>query len=189
MLIQTFPETATPAGLRGQVLALQQQVWPGGSGLPAVRPTHDPALRPVSMILTDDGIVVAALDILTKDITHAGEHYVASGLSTVVTSRVERRKGFGRRLVAAARSAVQASGADLGIFTCDRLLQTFYESTGWRVLDGSVLVGGTSGSPFPSDQFDKIVMASFFSARARRNESAFTHSRIKLYPGTIDKLW
>ena len=56
---------------------------------------------------------------------------------------------------------------------------------------GTVLVGGTRLSPFPSDQpgFDKVTMADFFSHEARRHRSSFQHARIELYPGEIDKLW
>ena len=56
---------------------------------------------------------------------------------------------------------------------------------------GAVLIGGTRGCPFPSDQpgFDKVTMAAFFSVEAQRHRSSFQHSRIELFPGGIDKLW
>ena len=56
MEIVSFPETATPRGLRAQVLTLQRQEWPGAA------PGHDPALKPLSMLLVDKGVVLAALD-------------------------------------------------------------------------------------------------------------------------------
>ena len=135
------------------------------------------------MALVADGRVLAALDILSKEIEHAGERYAASGLSTVVTDEAVRRRGHGRRLVSAAREAIAASGADLGIFTCDRPLGPFYESAGWTVVPGAVLVGGTPDAPFPSDQWDKVTLAAFFSAKARRGAPSFADSRIGLYPG------
>ena len=115
------------------------------------------------MTLVADGRVLAALDILSKEIEHAGERYAASGLSTVVTDEAVRGRGHGRQLVSAAREAIAASGADLGIFTCDRPLGPFYESAGWAVIPGAVLVGGTPEEPFPSDQWDKVTLAAFFS--------------------------
>ena len=188
MQIVSFPEAEVPPDLRAQVLCLQDQAWPGYEpGAPG--PVHDPELRPVSMLLLDEGHVVSALDILSKDITHLGETFAASGLSTVVTGEAERGKGYGRRLVEAAREAIEASGVDLGVFTCDRPLQAFYEGAGWQLLPGTVLVGGTPDSPFPSDQFDKVTMARFFSPMARDRAHAFVGSRIELYPGAIDKLW
>ncbi|MFI9204933.1 GNAT family N-acetyltransferase [Streptomyces sp. NPDC053048] len=158
------------------------------------------------------GAVVAVLDILTKDVTHGGHTYRAAGLSAVVTAARHRGKGNGRQLVAAARELIAGSGADAGLgslplagpgsrplarsvdlalFTCDRPLRAFYESAGWGVLDGAVLIGGTPEAPFPSDQpgFDKVTMAAFFTERAKRNAAAFRHSRIGLHPGEIDRLW
>ena len=91
--------------------------------------------------------------------------------------------------MSAAREAIAASGADLGIFTCDRPLGPFYESAGWAVIPGAVLVGGTPEEPFPSDQWDKVTLAAFFSAKARRGAASFAGARIGLYAGRIDKLW
>jgi GNAT superfamily N-acetyltransferase len=153
-----------------------------------VRP-HDPALRPVAMLLVSDGIVISALDILSKEIEHAGERFAASGLSRVITRADARRQGYGRRLVVAARDAMSKNGADLGIFTADTPLQRFYESCGWQTLPGCVLIGGTPARPFPSGQFDKLTFAAFFTAHARRHPPVFNHTRVALYPGEIDRLW
>ncbi|MFJ3235757.1 GNAT family N-acetyltransferase [Streptomyces sp. NPDC086787] len=194
MRILSFPEEATPAELRAQVHEIQEQAWPSPPGPdvpPPGAPVHDPALRPLSMLLVDDGTVLAALDILTKQITHAGAPYAAAGLSTVVTRQEARGHGHGRRLVAAARQTMAERSLDLGLFTCDRPLRTFYESAGWHVLPGAVLIGGTPQAPFPSDRpgFDKVTMAAFFSPEARQAETLFRNSRIELYPGETDKLW
>jgi aminoglycoside 2'-N-acetyltransferase I len=187
-LVRTWPQAQVPAAVRAQIAVLQDGAWPGHDPCrPGV--IHDPVLGPVSMVLADDGTVLATLDILTKHIAHDGGSYLASGLSTVVTSPAHRRRGYGRRLVSAARDAIEASGADLGIFTCDRPLRGFYESAGWHCLEGTVLIGGTPQQPFPSDQFGKVTMAAFFSARARADAASFRHRRIGLYPGTIDRLW
>ena len=97
----------------------------------------------------------------------------------------------GRGEVAAARQMMILRGLDLGLFTCDRTLQAFYESAGWHLLPGTVLIGGTPIAPFPSDQpgLDKVTMGDFFSPAARREQASFYHARIELYPGEIDKLW
>lgn len=188
--IRSFPERDVPLTLRRQVLALQEQAWPTDDGAPGgVDVGHDPALCPLSMLLVEDGTVVAALDILSKDITHLGRRYAASGLSTVVVDSSRRGRGFGHRLVSAARIHIADSDADLGIFTCDRPLQRFYEGSGWTALTGTVLVGGTPDAPFSSDQFDKVTMAALFSPAARRAAATFNHCRIALYPGDRDKLW
>src|SRR3954471_7999348 len=114
-LILVHPQDAVPAALLAGIRALDEQAWPRDPGEAPRTPRHDPALRPVSMALVAGGRVVAALDILSKQIEHAGEQFAASGLSTVVTDEAVRGRGHGRRLVSAAREAIEASGADLGI--------------------------------------------------------------------------
>ncbi|KOT90109.1 acetyltransferase [Streptomyces rimosus subsp. pseudoverticillatus] len=193
MQIMSFPEAATPYELRAQVQDLQDEAWPS-TDAPApdrTAPTHDPALQPLSMLLVEAGTVLAALDILSKPLQHAGRGYRAGGLSTVVTRREARGRGHGRHLVAAARTAMAASGLDVGVFTCDRPLASFYESAGWQRLTDTVLIGGTPRCPFPSDQpgFDKVTLADFFTDSARQHRHTFEHTRLELYPGEIDKLW
>ncbi len=189
MHIVSFQEADVPAELRVQVLALQHEAWPGDTEPAEHVPTHDPSLRPLSMLLVDGDRVLSALDILSKEIEHRGVQYDVSGLSTVVTDPALRRRGYGVRLVEAAREHIEASGADLGIFTCDLPLRAFYERAGWQVLVGTVLVGGTPEVPYPSDQFEKVTMGLFCSEKGRRAATAFTGARIELYPGEIDRLW
>ncbi|TCC01819.1 GNAT family N-acetyltransferase [Kribbella soli] len=204
MHLESHPEAAVPQALRHQIHALQDQAWPDppndgrpGSRTPATGAppdnglVHDPALQPLSLILVDDGMVVAALDILRKPLHHAGTTFQAGGLSTVVTRADLRGRGYGHHLITAARTAMIDLHLDLGIFTCDRPLQPFYESAGWQLLPGTVLIGGTPDAPFPSDQpgFDKVTLASFFTPTAREAAPTFHHTRIPLHPGHIDKLW
>ncbi|WP_307853994.1 GNAT family N-acetyltransferase [Streptomyces tagetis] len=185
----TFPEARTPPALRGQVRRLQTEAWPEPE--PAPGPVHDPALSPLSVLLVDDGRVLAALDVLAKEITHRGHRYAAGGLSTVVTDPAVRHRGHGRHLVTEARRMMAELPFDLALFTCDRPLRGFYESAGWQVLAGTVLVGGTPADPFPSDApgFDKVTLAGFFSPAARRAQATFAGARVGLYPGVIDRLW
>src|SRR5262249_21362186 len=129
--ILSFAAEATPSELRTQVTEIQEQAWPSPAGsVDLDAPAHDPALRPLSMLLVDDGRVVAALGIPSKGIVHACMRYGAGGLSTVVSRPETRGRGHGRRLVAAARETMIERRLDLGLFTCDRPLQAFYESAG-----------------------------------------------------------
>jgi aminoglycoside 2'-N-acetyltransferase I len=186
--VLSFPPQSVPPALDVQIVALQNQAWPRST---SEAPTdHDPALQPVTMLLVDDReVVLASLSILSKEITHDGQRYAASGLSTVVTDQSRRRRGYGHRLVTAAREQIVASGADLGIFTCDRALAMFYRRAGWRILPGTVLIGGTPENPLPSDRFDKVTLAELFTDHAREHAASFDQARIALYPGEIDKLW
>ncbi|WP_241990109.1 MULTISPECIES: hypothetical protein [unclassified Streptomyces] len=116
MQILSSPEAATSADLRVQVREIQEQAWPSEAGpdAPVATPTHDPALRPLSMLLVGEGTVLAALDILFKEIVRIGRRLSAGGLSTVVTSKQARGRGYGRRLVAAARERMDRPGPGLG---------------------------------------------------------------------------
>ena len=195
----SYPEQQVPAALRVQVLALQQLAWPDAPDEPGHEPGHDPGrdpghdplLDPQSLLLVGvaDRTVVAALDVLSKEIVHEGRRYAASGLSRVVTAPDRRGRGHGRRLVAAAHAAVRDGGADLALFTCDTPLRGFYESAGWRHLPGTYLIGGTPEEPFPSFMFDKVTMGDFFSPLAREHAADFLGRNIRLHSGAIDKLW
>jgi aminoglycoside 2'-N-acetyltransferase I len=198
MHVESHPESDVPLALRHQIHALQNQAWPPDPPAPSRTgappdngPVHDPALQPLSLALVDDGVVVAALDILRKPLRHSGNTFQAGGLSTVVTREDLRGRGYGHHLVTAARTAMLDLNLDLGIFTCDRPLQPFYESAGWESLPGTVLIGGTLDDPFPSDQpgFDKVTLVSFFTPAARVAAPTFHHTRVALHPGHIDKLW
>lgn len=200
MHIASYPEPAVPPDLRRQVHHLQDQAWPAApASSPASTPVdssadapvHDPALHPLSMLLIDNRTVVAALDILRKPLDHAGNTFLAGGLSTVVTRTDLRGHGYGHRLITAARTAMADLHLDLALFTCDRPLQAFYERAGFQLLPRTTLIGGTPDDPFPSDQpgFDKVTLAAFFTPSAHQAGPTFHNTRIALHPGPIDKLW
>nr|WSW46100.1 GNAT family N-acetyltransferase [Streptomyces sp. NBC_01001] len=183
--VLTYAEAELPAGLAAQVAALEAQAWPGaGAG-------HDPALAPrVMLLLDEDGTVAASLALLHKPVRHAGRTYRAAGLSAVVTRDTARGRGYGGRLVAAARAALAADPAvDLVLFSCDRPLVPFYEAAGFTRLPGTVLVGGTPEEPLATDApgFAKEVMADFPGPDT--DAAAFAGARIALYPGLVDRLW
>ena len=191
--VDVHPEAATPPALRRQVLALQRQAWrPDEPGDTAPEgPTHDPALAPVSVLLVEGDIVLAALDVLGLHLVHAGSTWAARGLSTVVVAERARGRGLGLTLVRAAGELIDAAGADVTVFTCDRPLRGFYEAAGYAVLAGTVIVGGTPAEPLRSDApgFDKITLGRFHSGRAQAARSAFVGVDLGLHPGRIDRLW
>ena len=184
VVVESYLQGDVPEAVRGEVARLDRLAWPSSMG-----PDHDPVLDPVRLVLRVDGAAVATLAILSKSIDHAGRAWAASGVSAVVTDPVHRGEGHGRALLVAARELMPARGADLGIFTCDADLVKLYESAGWSALPGTVLVGGTPEEPFPSDQFDKVTVASFFTPEAQKHAGDFMGARIGLYPGLRDKLW
>ncbi|MEO7286801.1 MAG: GNAT family N-acetyltransferase [Jatrophihabitantaceae bacterium] len=198
--IASYSDADLPAGIAEQVRALIQQAWPAEPPEPAepaetTEPGglsatgHDPALSPITMVLTRGSTVLSCLSVLSKPIVHGAASYLASGISTMVTDRTQRRHRYGLRLASAARQFMARSGADLGVFTCDRSLQDFYLQAGWSHFDQTVLIGGTRQDPLASDQFDKVCLGSLFSTRAIAASTTFIATRIELYPGAIDRLW
>jgi GNAT superfamily N-acetyltransferase len=183
-VIVEYAEADVPPALKLQVARLQRQAWPE-DGPPTANPVHDPALRPLSMLLLEDDRVLTALDVLSKTVEHDRRPFAASGLSTVVTDEARRREGHGLRLVEAARRRIGELGADVALFTCDRPLQGFYEAAGFELLPGTVLVGGTQADPLRSDAFDKVTLGCFYAPDAR----ALVGGEILLHPGEIDRLW
>jgi aminoglycoside 2'-N-acetyltransferase I len=180
----SYPESEVPPAWNARRLALHEQAWPGSDGS-----GHDPALAPLSLLLVQDGELVATLDLLSKELEHRGRTYRASGLSAVVTATEHRGRGLGGTLVRAARQRLQALERDLAIFSCDRPLAGFYERAGFARLPGAVLVGGTRARPLPSDGLGKVVLAAWFSPLARSHAAEFAGARVELYPGDIDRLW
>ena len=53
---------------------------------------------------------MASLAILSTSLTHGGQHFVASGLSSVVTDQTQRGRGHGHRLITAAHDLIANSG-------------------------------------------------------------------------------
>ncbi|MER5933233.1 GNAT family N-acetyltransferase [Streptomyces sp. NPDC002054] len=187
--VRVWAEAEVPAGIARQIAELEAEAWPGAT------PGHDPALAPRVMALVDeDGTVAASLALLFKDIRHADRTYRAAGLSAVVTRSSLRGRGYGARLVTAARQEIVGSAAaDVVLFSCDRPLVPFYSAAGFTPLPGSVLVGGTPEDPLTTADpgFDKVVLA---AVPGPRSEGAvdlrlFTGVRIALYSGAVDRLW
>jgi predicted N-acetyltransferase YhbS len=164
-------EGRIPEALRRQVLLAQEEAWPSDDGSVDAGLVHDPALRPFSMLLVADEVVLCALDLLFKRIVHAGQEWDAAGLSTVVTPIVHRGRGYGKQLVTYVHDDLNGMGVDLALFTCDPPLGPFYESCGFEILPGTVLEGGTAAEPFRSDQngFDKVTLAAFYTQRLHRH--------------------
>lgn len=191
--VVSCPEADTPGFLRTQVRAAQEQAWPSQEAAQAASldPVHDPALRPVSLLLVHGDEVLSALDLLFKTIEHAGAKRDAVGLSTVVTPAAHRGQGHGHQLVSYARRTVADRGVDVALFTCDRPLERFYTDAGWETLPGTVLVGGTATDPLLSDSpgMDKATLGAFLTPRAARARTAFIGGRILLHSGAIDRLW
>lgn len=125
------------------------------------------------MVLTDNDEVHAYLAIPTRTISHAGAELRASGLGAVVSHPNSRGAGYGAKIVVAARELIEASGVDIGIFTCDPPLVAFYARCGWDPMPSTVVVGGTRERPFRADSLDKGTLMAFFTPHAQAHRADF----------------
>jgi aminoglycoside 2'-N-acetyltransferase I len=176
------PEAELPEDLRAQTLNALRDEWPAAfSGAQADRTQlNDPELHAMICSALVGGQLASHVSVPRKTIAHRGKSYKAYGLSGVLTLPPFRGQGYGERVVRAATAFMEEDGADLGLFTCDPPLRSFYERCGWTVLEGASLVGGTRDKPFPSDTLGKMSFARFFSARARAHEKDFAGAAIWL---------
>ncbi|GMU41157.1 MAG: hypothetical protein AMXMBFR23_20230 [Chloroflexota bacterium] len=180
--ILAFAQDAVPRDLKAQALAILEAAWPSGRPIEARldRPLHDPRSEPECMLLVEDGRVVAYLAIPRRTIVHRGFAYRACGLSAVSTHPDHLRRGHAARLVAAARERIEASGADVGVFTCDPPLVPLYEAQGWTHMPRTVVVGGTRAVPFRADSLGKATLMAFFSPLAREHRADFDDADVYL---------
>jgi GNAT superfamily N-acetyltransferase len=176
------PEVELPDDLLRQTLVALRSEWPSAfSGSYTDRTQlNDPALHATIFSLVVDGKLASHLSVPRKSIEHRGASYKAYGLSGVLTIPAFRGKGHGERVVRAATEFMEEDGADIGLFTCDPALRTFYERCGWSLLEGASLIGGTRAKPFPSDALGKITFGRFFSVRAQARENDFAGTPIWL---------
>jgi GNAT superfamily N-acetyltransferase len=168
----TYSDTAFPPDLECQVLSFQRIHWPEGyTGENRLRDwIHHPDQHPTHVALIEDGVLISYAGVLWKELEHAGETYKTYGLSGVLTYPAFRRQGHGRQVVAAATDYIRRSDADIGLFTCAPHLKSFYETSGWKAMEGATLFEGPRADSCRSDE---LLMMDFFSAKGESSRSAF----------------
>jgi GNAT superfamily N-acetyltransferase len=190
-MIQLFqyPQGNCPKDISTQIVELLRAEWPNTFKQAGPDwPTESAELKPTSIVLVDNGVVISHAAVLRKTINHCAENYLAFGLGSVVTRQSLRRRGFGRRIVEHATHYMKQEDADLGVFTCDSHLAAFYVFGGWEVTLSSPLVGGTIEEPLPSERVGKLTIIQLFSEKAKK-----LREKILSRPITIElgkgKLW
>ena len=189
MRIVSFPEADVPRELRVQVRALHDEAWPDYK---AERdgPVHDPALRPLSMLLLDGDRVLSALDILSKQIHHRGQRLrrqrAEHGRDRQGQPRQgpwsPARAGCPRRDRGERRRPrhLHLRQPTAGVLRARRLAAPPRHGARRRDTGGAV-----SQRPVRQGHHGALLLA----ARAQALADTFVGCRIELYPGEIDKLW
>ncbi|GAB4130618.1 MAG: GNAT family N-acetyltransferase [Roseiflexaceae bacterium] len=171
------------SALRHDIAWLQYYADPEHIPVPSTPPDpeHDPAFDALSFYLRLDQRMVSYAAVIFFPIQHAGQIWQAAGLSCVATDRSYQGRGFGRIAVAAASQAIHASHADLGLFTCDPHLRSFYnQAGGWQPGEGLILIANSEPDALASHQLGKIVMLQLLSPRAQQAADAFRQTTINL---------
>jgi len=177
-----YPQELLPPHLKEAVIDVLEQEWPSVFNREdrLGKPLHDPNKHPLMVMLVDQDMMLSCLAVPSTLIHLAGETYKASGLSAVLTNAAYRGRGYGRRLVTAARELIAGSDADIGVFTCDPPLVPFYVGCGWTLMEHTSVIGGTREKPFPADSLGKRTLMGFFSAKAQAHRSDFEGAAIHL---------
>ena len=185
-----FLQQDCPEPLREQILDMMQREWP--QAFEKTRrerpwPEH-PETHPTSFVLLEANTVISHVAVPWKIINHEGQTYRAFGLSEVMTHPSYRHQGFGLQLVKEATSFIQKSNPDIGLFTCQPPLVSFYTQAGWEHIPNTPLIGGVRNKPFRSDSLGLSTMMRFFSEKAQQHRSAFEGTDIYLELGE-NMLW
>lgn len=183
--MQQFLQQDSPTPLKEQIIELMQHEWPQVfAGISGEIPfPENPDAHPTSFVLIQDNAVICHVAVPWKYITHAGQTYKAFGLSEVMTHPSHRHQGFGLQLVKEATSFIQKNDPDIGLYTCQPNLVSFYTKGGWEHLKNTNLIGGTRNKPFRSDSIGAVTMMRFFSEKAQQNRSAFEGTDVYLELG------
>lgn len=180
-----FLQKDCPTSLREQIIVLMQHEWPqvfeGISG--EIPWPENPETHPTSFVLIEDNKVISHVAVPRKSIKHEEQTYKAFGLSEVMTDPSHRHQGFGLQLVKEATSFIQKNEPDIGLFTCQPALVSFYTQGGWEHIKNTNLIGGTRNKPFRSDSLGLSTMIRFFSEKAQQNCSAFEGADVYLELG------
>lgn len=166
-------------GLRRAFGSLQERVAP--TGMEPDLELHDPALGARSFYILAGEQVISYAAVVQKEISHGTGRFQLAGLSCVATDPDWQRQGLGSQVVSAATRYIEASGADLGLFTCAPPLAAFYRQAGsWPVRPDLVLVGSLHPAALSSTLLGTVVLLRLFSAKARAASAEFSHTTINL---------
>lgn len=163
--------------LRKEFAELIKTVWPESLDNDDI---HHPDLLPVSFFLRVAGLVISYCAVLSKEISHADNTYKIAGLSYVCTHPNHRKQGYGLQTVKIATQFIENSHIDIGLFTCDYELVSFYKNFGWSVANRVSVVSGKYPGSLSSFDLGKEVLIRFFSKKSIIDKKHFSNTVIYL---------
>jgi GNAT superfamily N-acetyltransferase len=178
-----IPYTRAGTRLRAEFDRLQRRAN-GEPALPAgapLEPLHDQALGARCFYVRAAGRLASYAAVVRTTARIDGDAWAVAGLSCVATDPEWRRRGLGTTTVAAATRAIERSGADLGVFTCDPELAGFYaRAGGWPTAPAATLLGSREPGALSSAALGKVVLMRLLSERARQQPARLERAAIDL---------
>ena len=176
--------------LKKQIIELQSIAWPLPSGTKPedVIWPEDIKIHQTSFVIIHKGIAVCHVAVLAKEICHKGIIYKVYALNEVVTHPFYKRRGLGLQLIKKAAEYIEASSADISIFTCYAPFIRFYSRAGWEYMLDTCVVGGSIAKPLRSGDLRLSTMMRFYSDLAKSNRKDFENSDVHLELGERN-LW
>jgi GNAT superfamily N-acetyltransferase len=180
-VVRVVQYSTADASLRRQIALLLHSVYaPASALLDPPPPAHDPALDATSFYIGEGNRVVSYAAVVRLTIGHGGRDFALAGLSAVATAPEFRRRGLGMAVVEAATRHIEASDADLALFTCDESVRGFYERAGWQIAPDVKVVGSDEGGALTSDRLGKVVFMRLLSVSAYEARAAFERYPVNL---------
>jgi len=147
-----YVDADLPDFIRIQVLSFLRIVWPEGfTGPNRFRDwTSRSDLAPYHLIYAGGSQLVSHVEIVTTTVTVNKTPYLVKSPTAVLTFPTFRGEGWAGRLIAAAVSHIDSSGADVGVLTCAPRLIDFYTRLGWTLAGGTAIMAGPDGATWTS---------------------------------------
>ena len=184
-----FSSDNCPIDIRNQIVRLIKNEWPNTFKVNEPDwPLESLSLFPISLVYIENDNVISHALISRTQIYISNRCYTAFGLGSMVTKQQFRRKGYGRILFKNVTEYMNNEKADIGIFTCDPELISFYNCIGWDITKSSPLIGGSIEKPFPSTQINKVTLIQLFSDAAKVEKNNILKKPIFIELGE-GKLW
>jgi GNAT superfamily N-acetyltransferase len=164
-----------PPEIARQIRALLSTTWPDGDDEPASGPFVDPALHPVSFVITNGERVLSYGRIIWAWVSRDGRILKIYGLGDVVTVPEWRRSGYGGRVVEAATAHIRSDlDADLAVLLTESGLEAWYGRRGWSHVPGMRVVTDEYDGEHRANPFAMVLLLSAAMRSARAELSKCT---------------
>lgn len=101
--------------------------------------------KDVHFLMEVDGQTVSHVGVLKHEISVGSQLVTVGGVGGVVTTPAFQKNGYARELMQHATEFFKKWQVDAGLLFCLRRRVPYYESQGWQVIDGPVMVEQPSG--------------------------------------------